>query len=64
MYRRNVIFLGLTLLFAGFLIPYSPAFVLLAAAALWMWGEDLLIWAYTRWRPVEPVRSRWATGRG
>ena len=54
--RRDLIFLGLTLLLAGLLIPYSPTFVFFAAAALWLWGEDALVWVYTRRRPVEPVR--------
>ena len=56
MYRRNALLLGLALLLSGLLLPYSPAAVLIAAAALLLWGEDALIWIYTRFRPVEPVR--------
>ncbi|AFA38646.1 protein of unknown function DUF87 [Pyrobaculum oguniense TE7] len=56
MIRRDLIFLGLALLLAGLLMPVTPAAVLLAAAALWLWGELAVVWIYARWKPVEPVR--------
>ena len=61
-YSRAVLTLALALLLSGFLLPYSPLALLISLAALWLWGEDAVVWIYTRVAPVEPVRV--AVGQG
>ena len=55
-YRRALLVTALSLLAGGALARWSPLALLVPALALVAYGEDVVLWAYTRFKPVEPAR--------
>ncbi|MEM1606133.1 MAG: DUF87 domain-containing protein [Fervidicoccaceae archaeon] len=55
-YVKTLLTAGALLLVAALIARAWPPAALLAALAVVAWGEDLLLWMYTRLRPAEPRR--------
>ncbi|MGC9051582.1 helicase HerA domain-containing protein [Pyrobaculum sp.] len=57
-YSRVLLYFAGGLFFVALLAPQWPPAALLLLPLVYLHGEDLLVWLYSRFAPIEPVRVR------
>lgn len=62
-YEKSAAILALGLVFAAILAKLWPPLALLAVPLVLALGEEVLLWAYTRVAPLEPIRVLYEDGR-